>query len=308
MRTRNLLIISILIFLLSGCDDKHINHGYRYRTDMGVNWDYTDKPADADIGTVIIITDSNGKQTILPGGNGIDNVPVDWEDGRYTVVVGDDVQNISYDDNKVVVDTNTDGSILEPPPFSAGESAVKIDKGSITEGDELIMHRQTRELVVKVRILSGLRHFRDIVSFKGVFDGVTVSRDLLYSFPPAGNPGRLLSEDVYGLLNMEFNQITDSSDQDVVYSYQARYRLMGIGPDNTKTITLSYRSKDLSDVMEEVFYVLDVTDMITDFHTLESVENPYVLIIDLIEDPSTGEFSIEEWKVADPNELIAEEQ
>ena len=297
--------MAVLLPMLLGCNDKYIYHdcGCVGQKKIDVDWGYLDAPGN---GTVIIIIDKDGNQSTFTEEEGSDSFYIDLDDGKYDIIVGGKEEGVTYDGNKVTTNQDEDGFVSEPPGFAAGETSVTIEDGRIVSGEKVIMVLQSREFVVKVRIISGMSHFRNINGFECLFDGATLSRDISYGFAPY-SVDRPLQGTVSGILKMEFAKDNQTISPEILASYTAGHRLLGIDPNVDKSFTLYY-STDVKNGESQEFYTLDATDMITDFHTLGNVSEPYVLIIELGEDPISGGLSIIDWKMGDTNDLIATEK
>lgn len=309
MQKKDSLIISILLLIILGCNDKYICHNCSsYNLNLvGVDWSKTEKP-DSNCSEIIVITGTDGQKITIGEDGGVDEFDIELEDGEYHVFLGDDVDNIDYDDNSVEVETDEDGFVHEPEPFSAGETTVVIKNNRITSTGKVVMVRETRELIVKIRIVSGMKHFSGITGFNCLFDGVTVSRDISQGFPPYKELDRPLKETVHGKLQMAFTREDLLNEKGEPSAYLARHRLLGIDSKCEKIMNFYYREDNLSETTETVFHTLDVTNIIDDFHTHEDVSEPYVLILDLAEDAVTGNIVIMDWMIGDINDLIATEK
>ena len=214
------------------------------------------------------------------------------------------MDHISYIKNEVKVDVDNKNQVAEPPPFNAGESTLTVSKGK-TDGNTVPMIPQTRELVIIIHILSGTQYFENIQQFPAILEGVTVTRDMLMGFPPAENPGRELSTATYGTLALEFSKY--ETEDGIGYSYMTRHRLLGIGSDNNKYLEINSLTENDPDP-DSPLLTYNLTHIITDFHTYEPINEPYVLILELTGNNMTGEFTISDWAIGDGDDLIAKEQ
>lgn len=309
MFRKSYLLIGILLLIVAGCNDKYICHNCTafHFNRVGIDWRLTEKP-DESCPEIIEITYSDGRKFSLGEKGGVDEFGVELEDGEYHVFLGDDVDHISYDDNSVTVDRNGDGTLCEPEAFSAGETMVEIKDNEMVTTNKVVMIRQTRELIVKLRILSGLTHFREISGFDCRFDGVTESRDIAHGFAPHQEIDRPMKATVQGSVEMAFTRDKQLSEEESVSVYLSRYRLIGIDETCQKTLAFSYREGDTPAGEERCFFTLDATDMIPDFHTLEEVSEPYILLLDIAEDAVTGRWSVQDWMIGDETDLVATER
>jgi len=295
-------IISVL-WLLTGC----IKEGeHKCDPPKGLlnlekfDWSLTDTPDDG-TRVKVIITDENGETKEITAGS--DGTVIELEDGTYTAVAVEEVDGVDYEDNKVKVDVTDDGDIPEVPPFNVGQTTIVIKDGEINEGETIYMIRQSRELVVLVRILSEYGFFTNIESLNGVLEGVTTSRDILMGFPPQPATGREMEKSTYASLNMT---LAKNKEVTSPITYTFRRQLLGIesGIDKSLTLTATNFNGNEGEVVLSSF---DVKEMLEGFHT-ENPDEPYVLILEMEEDASSGTIKIKDWIIGDENDLIAEEQ
>lgn len=295
-----------LLWLLTGC----IREGLISCDPKGLvnmekfDWSLTDTP-DADTQVKITITDEDGNaQDIIAGSDG---TLIELEDGTYAAVAVQEVSNVTHQGTEVKVDLSTSGVIPQIPSFDAGESKIIIKNGSITEGETIYMIRQTRELIVIVHILSVHGLFANIPSLNGLLEGVITSRDILMGFPPRPATEREMVKPVWAPLNMTLAKTTEAStDDDKPLTYTFRQRLLGIETEIEKNFTIS--AVNFNGHEEETTVAsFDVKEMLAGFHTVEP-EEPYVLILEMEEDPSSGTIKIKDWSIGDESDLIAEEQ
>ncbi len=248
------------------------------------------------------ITDEDGKETQIITSE--DGTVVELPDGSYLINAGEEVDNITYNKNEVKVEVDNNNHVAEPPPFNAGESVLTVSKGK-SDGNTVPMIPQTRELVIIIHILSGTQYFENIEQFPAILEGVTVTRDMLMGFPPNPNPGRELATPTYGTLSLEFSKY--ETEDGIGFSYIARHRLVGIGSDNDKYLEINSLTENDPNP-DSPLLTYSLTDIITDFHTYEPINEPYVLILELTGNNMTGEFTISDWTIGDGHDLIAGEQ
>jgi len=304
MKNKGNIISIALLLILCGCNNKDICHNeVHLQQESMIDYDWTIADShDGSRGVILTITDENGNETQIVTSE--DGTVVELPDGSYLINAGEEVDHISYDKNEVKVEVDNNNHVAEPPPFNAGESVLTVSKGK-TDGNTVPMIPQTRELVIIIHILSGTQYFENIDQFPAILEGVTITRDMLMGFPPTENPGRELSATTYGTLALEFSK--HETEDGIGYSYIARHRLLGIGSDNNKYLEISSLTEN-DPHPDSPLLTYSLTDIITDFHTYEPINEPYVLILELTGNNMTGEFTISNWAMGDEHDLIAGEQ
>ena len=298
-------IISIALFMaLCGCNNKDICHNeIHLQNESLIDYDWAIADShDGSRGVILTITDENGNETKITTSE--DGTVVELPDGNYLINAGEEVDHITYDKNEVKVEVDNSNHVTEPPPFNAGESTLVVSKGK-TEGSTVPMIPQTRELVIIIHILSGTQYFKNIEQFPAILEGVTMTRDMLMGFPPTPSPGRELTTPTYGMLALDFTK--HETEEGIGYSYISRHRLLGIGSDNNKSLKINSLTENDPDP-DSPLLTYSLTHIITDFHTYEPINEPYVLILELTGNDITGKFTISDWAIGDGHDLIAEEQ
>lgn len=309
MRTTNkILLLSLLAGLLTtGCNDKYICHDCQSGStsvDVDYDWSITESQEDRDCDLVIIGEDGDST-TVSTSSNGS---PLDLGPGIYVLYVHEQADNVQTDRHIIRVDTKENGNLHVPTPFSSGEGTITVVDG-VANVSTVQMIRQTRELIVKIRVKASAAHLMPYESFEGELSGVTLSRDLFYGFPPQECSHREVAPSEYGILEKIYERDAESESEAYPMVFSSCDRLIGIGGSDIENLLSLKVNTETSEI---TFFTFDATKALETFHTLEEVSVPFLLVIDLdlLEDGVTGEIRgvIIDWIFGKETDLIANEK
>jgi len=310
MKKGILLLFIPLIGILAGCNDKDICHDcHQQQSDTNIlveyDWSETDEREETECDLIVIGNDGEPIQihTSREGCN------LDLEEGQYVLFAFEETEMVEKNQNVITVQTKENGCLCEPLPFSAGEGILTVEEGKINIG-VIKMIRQTRELVVKIRIRGNAAHLMPYETLEGELTGATISRDIYHGFAPQSCTHRELAVPEYGNIDMRYERDEESESDEHPIVFTSRNCLIGVGGlDIPNHLTLmGTETKSLS----QTFFTFDATEPLETFHTLDHVAEAFVVIIDvdLVEEGITGEIRgvIADWIVGEETDLIANEK
>lgn len=222
--------------------------------------------------------------------------------GHYTIIGKEIEDNVTIDAQKATlsIPVGADGMAYSPAPFSAGMTTADIVYQPDTLVIPLPMYRQTRPLVIEIRMTGKrtpiINEFPVVEQFNGVLKGITVERDLWNCFPPHDNkaPWPALRS---GQIGYEFALQTDTIPNEVWYS--GMKNLIGVDNGNTQILDLEVKFQG----MGTMDFSFDVTELMDEFQTKE-VSKPWYILITLSLDSSLN-VDIEDWIAGPDSWLIA---
>lgn len=309
MKKRILILFIPLIGILVGCNDKDICHDCHKQTDTGilVEYDWSETDEREEKGCDLIVIGNDGQPIEIQTSR--EGCSLDLEEGEYVLFAFEETEMIERNKNVITVNKKENGCLCEPLPFSAGEGILTVEKGKINIG-VIKMIRQTRELVVKVRIRSNTAHLMPYENLEGELTGATISRDIFHGFAPQSCTHRELADPEYGNIDMRYERDQESESDEYPIVFTSRSCLIGVGgldiPNHLSLMGVETKSTFRS------FFTFDATEPLETFHTLDHVAEAFVVIIDvdLVEEGITGEIRgvIADWIVGEETDLIANEK
>jgi len=228
---------------------------------------------------------------------------VDLLADHYNIIGKEFVDSVNFDIEKgtLSIPTGSDGFAYSPKPFSAGETTADVVYKEDTLIIPLPMYRQTRPLVIEVKLVDKrtpiINEFPPVEMMSGVLKGITTERDIDNCFPPHDNrePWPALKN---GSIGYDFTLLSDSIVQERWYSDTKN--LIGVDNGTSQVLDLELKFQG-SDIMDFTF---DVTDLVTEFQTKE-VTKPWYILITLALDSSLN-VDIEDWIAGPDSWLVAQ--
>ncbi|MDL2277100.1 hypothetical protein LJC57_00755 [Parabacteroides sp. OttesenSCG-928-G07] len=308
MKRRIFLLLIPLMGFWQSCNEKDICHEC-HQANTGImvkyDWSETDESEQNECDLIIIGNDGQPIETHTAH----EGTELDLTEGQYVLYAFEDTEMVERDQNRITVHQKENGCLCEPIPFSAGEGILTVEEGKINVG-VVKMIRQTRELIVKVRIGRRAAHLMPYESFTGELTGATISRDIFHGFAPQSCTHRELAVPEYGNIDMRYerNEKEESEAHPLVFT--SHNCLIGVGGLDIPN-HLSLTGPDAKSASHS-FFTFDATKPLETFHTLEDVAEAFVIVIDLDlqEDGITGEIRgvIIDWIVGKETDLIANEK
>ena len=277
----------LLLATITSCirDDNDLSKCF-YRIKIEQRW-IDSEPVRANDSTQLEIKFDGNSRSLNSGYEGryVDLIP-----NIYDIIGFEPTHNVSINNNIVSVSVNSDGSAMEPGPFTAGEISAEVY--SVAE-DQLIilpMRRQTRELIVKVKITGdGLSLINGMT---GSLSGIAISREVNSCFPPVDGKNRP-SAARSGVISYSFQEDTDQW-------FVGSNTLLGIDGNSQQNLSLNinFINGEATDISQ------DVTGGMTGFHT-QDIAKPWYIIIEI----NLGfdlQATITDWSAGPYSWLIAE--
>lgn len=259
-----LVIISSLLIITSCIrDDIDLSNCF-YHIRIEPKW-IDSEPVRANDSThlEILFDNNNSRLDLNTGYSGRD---VDLLPNVYDIIGYESAANVSVYNNIVTVSTNSDGTAMDPGPFTAGEVSAEVIP---IEEDQLIivpMRRQTRQVIVRVKITGdGLSL---ISSMTGSLSGIAISREVNDCFPPADGKARPSV--------IESGTINYSFQEDSQQWFVGTRTLIGIDGNSQQNLNLQIHFIN----GETIDLVQDVTGGMTGFHT-QDVHQPWYITLEI---------------------------
>jgi len=228
---------------------------------------------------------------------------VDLLADHYNIIGRESADSVSIDAEKgtVSIPVGADGLAFSPVPFSAGQTTADVTYEKDTLVIPLPMYRQTRPLVIEVRMIDKrtpiINAFPPVDELTGILKGITIERDLNNCFPPHDNmaPWPALKN---GKIGYGFTLLSDTIKNEVWYT--GTKNLIGIDNGTSQILDLELKFQG-SDRMDLSF---DVTELLDEFQT-KDVARPLYILITLSLDSSLN-IEIEDWIAGPDSWLIAQ--
>lgn len=232
------------------------------------------------------ITGSAGNYSMnaAPGGRDIEILP-----GSYRFTAWETASNVTVDGTTVTV-SSTGGAADEPQEFTAGTITDDISNQDGYQTVTVPMYQQTRDLIIRLRFTGdGVSLIRNA---SGSVDGIALSREMIYGFPPVD--GRLRPVAITdGSVGYEFLQADDGW-------YMGRRTLLGIDGDSDQTLSLTIGFDEGYTTDGSV----EITADLNPFHT-QDIGEPWVISLS-VEVGATFEMVIVDWYSGSESWLEAE--
>lgn len=247
----------------------------------------------------ISITSSGGNVTTVT--SDVSGREVSLLADTYTIVGWEDEENVAINvqDGVVAVLNRTDGSLLEPTPFSGGETVVEIEYLPDTLIIPLPMYQQTRPLIIEVEFIDTrtpiINEFPRVKNISATLSGITLERNINDGFV-----SRELREPEPALRrgDITYNMKKSELRQDEIW-YSDSHNLLGLdGVSHTLILHVEFENGFSDD------FTFDVTEELKGFHS-EEIHKPWYIIITLELDSSLN-VSIQDWIAGPDSWLIAQ--
>ena len=212
----------------------------------------------------------------------INGVDVLLNPAAYEVVGWEEVPNVSINGNTVSMLTNQENRLLPVTRFSAGKGQGEVIAEKAGQVILLPMREQVRELIIMVEFTGNIAP--QVTAIGGDLHGTTLSRDVSDAFPPQSGRQRpyaiTRTDAVY-----DFGREVRSGQ----VWFTGENNLLGIDGDSDQILDLSVTFSD----GETVVYPVDVTGLMTGFHTVDVLDPWYIVLrlnisMDML-------FTIEDW-------------
>ncbi len=200
----------------------------------------------------------------------------------YEVVGWEEVPNVAVTGHTVSLLADRENRFLPVTRFSAGSGRGEIVAEKTEQVILLPMREQVRELVIMVEFTGNIAP--QVTGIGGELHGTALSRDVSDAFPPQSGRQRPYA----------------TTRTDAIYDFGREVRsgkvwftgennLLGIDGDSDQVLDLSVTFSD----GETVVYPVDVTGLMTGFHTVDVLDPWYIVLrlnisMDML-------FTIEDW-------------
>ncbi len=209
--------------------------------------------------------------------------------GTYDFIAWENATNVNIDGTTVTV-SSSDGVADQPQEFTAGIIRDEVLNTDDYQEVTVPMYQQTRDLIIRMSFVGdGAPH---IAAITGTVDGIALSRDIIYGFPPVDGRTRPVAI-TSGSIPYTFAVADDGW-------YTGRRTLLGIDGEEAQVFTVRVGFDENLSVEHEITLTADFNG----FHT-QDVGQPWVISL-LMEIGLSLDMEIIDWTSGTDSWLVAE--